>query len=506
MSPAARRVMNTDAGAAGPTGVWRPGPVAEPAPVPHTIPDDDRPAPAHHLGLALLLVVAAQFVLQLDFSIVNVALPTIQRQLHFSPADLQWVVTGYALTFGSLLLIGGRLGDVVGRRKLLMIGLGVFALTSLSAGLAQDSLTLIVSRFAQGASAAMVAPMALASVTDLYAEGPGRVRALGIFQGATAAGASTGIVLGGILTQYIGWRAIFLVNPPIIAVLVVAMVRFLPRQAPNANATRLDIPGAVLATVSIASLIYGLSEGQQKGFGAPVSVAALIVAAVLGVAFVMVQRHARAPMVPLNVLAEPARRVALVVMVIMGAVVAGYVYFTSLYLQKVLHFSPLLTGLALIPATATVMVVSVLLTRRLLARYGTKPLLAAGLFAVGVGQLWLSRIDAGGSYGVNVLGGLVFTAFGMGLVFPTASVAVTSRMGPSERGLAGGLFATAQQVGQAVGLATLATVAATYSAGAHGSLVRGYDLSFLISVGIVAVAFVIVLLPRHPPDTAAGPT
>jgi MFS family permease len=176
------------------------------------------------------LVSAAQFVLQLDFSIVNVALPTIQRELGFSPADLQWIVTGYALTFGSLLLLGGRLGDVVGRRRLLMTGLILFGVTSLSAGLAQTSLALVISRFAQGASAAVVAPTALAPVTDLYAEGPGRARALGIFQGATAAGASAGIVFGGILTQYVGWRSVFLVNPPIIAVLVVAIARVLPRQ------------------------------------------------------------------------------------------------------------------------------------------------------------------------------------------------------------------------------------------------------------------------------------
>ena len=204
---------------------------------------EDRPVAIENLGWALALVVAAQFVLQLDFSIVNVALPTIQQQLQFSPADLQWIVTGYALTFGSLLLFGGRLGDVVGRRTLLITGLVLFGVTSLSAGLAQSSLALIVSRFAQGASAAMVAPMALASVTDLYAEGPTRVRALGIFQGATAAGATTGIVLGGVLTQYVGWRAIFLVNPPIIAVLIFAMIRVLPRQGPQRNSPAPRHPG-----------------------------------------------------------------------------------------------------------------------------------------------------------------------------------------------------------------------------------------------------------------------
>jgi len=285
-----------------------------------------------------------------------------------------------------------------------------------------------------------------------------------------------------------------------ITALIFAMIRVLPRQGRRGTAPRLDIPGAVLATVSIGSLIFGLSEGQQRGFAAPLTLAALTLAVVLGVAFVVVQRRSRAPMVPVSVIADPTRRIALIVMVLMGAVVAGYVYFTSLYLQKVLHFSALFTGLALIPATTTVMVVSILLTRRLLARFGTRSLLLAGLLSVGAGQLWLSQIDVSGTYAVNVLGGLLFTAFGMGLVFPTASVAVTAGMAPSERGLAGGLFATAQQVGQAVGLAALATIAAARTVNAHGSLVSGYQLSFLVSVGIVAVAFAAVVVRGRVPS------
>jgi EmrB/QacA subfamily drug resistance transporter len=451
-----------------------------------------------HVGWALGLVAGAQFVLQLDFSIVNVALPTIQNELHVTPANLQWLVTGYALAFGSLLLFGGRLGDLVGRRKLLMTGLVLFGVTSLGAGLAQNSLTLIIARFTQGASAAMVAPMALASVTDLYTEGAARTRALGIFQGATAAGASAGIVLGGILTQYVGWRAIFLVNPPVIAILLIAMRRLLPGHVSTGRAPRLDILGAVLATGSIAALIFGLSEGQQRGFATAPAVTALVVAVVVGAAFVVAQRLVPAPMVPTNVIADPSRRTALVMMLLMGGVVAGYVYFTSLYLQRILHFSPLRTGLGLIPATVTVMITSVLLTRRLLARFGTKPLLLAGLVFITCGQIWLSRIDVGGSYAVNVLGGIVLTAFGMGLVFPTASVAVTSGMGPTERGLAGGLFATALQAGQAVGLAVLATIAASRTDSQHGSLVSGYRFSFLVATGVVVLAFAVVLFGRIP--------
>jgi MFS family permease len=340
--------------------------------------------------------------------------------------------------------------------------------------------------------------MALASITDLYPEGAARTRALGIFQGATAAGASTGIVLGGVLTQYIGWRAIFLVNPPVIAALLVAMRRLLPSHVSAGRPPRLDVPGAILATGSIATLIYGLSEGQQRGFATAQAVTALVAAVVLGGAFIVAQRRVRAPMVPTSVIADPSRRTALIMMLLIGGVVAGYVYFISLYLQRILHFSPLRTGLGLIPATVTVMITSVVLTRRLLARFGTKPLLLAGLVFVGCGQIWLSRIDVGGSYAVNVLGGIVLTAFGMGLVFPTASVAVTSGMGPTERGLAGGLFATALQVGQAVGLAVLATIAAARTGSEHGSLVSGYRLSFLVATGVVVLAFAVVLTGRIP--------
>jgi EmrB/QacA subfamily drug resistance transporter len=456
-------------------------------------PDDDGESTDRRLGLALGLVVAAQFVLQLDFSIVNVALPTIKRELDFAPADLQWIVTGYALTFGSLLLFGGRVGDLFGHRRVLLVGLVAFGVASLAAGLSPTSLALIVSRFLQGASAAFVAPQALAIITDLFSEGPARARALGIFQGATAAGASAGIVLGGILTEFVGWRSVFLVNPPIIVVLAIAIRRVVPTQARRSGA-RLDVAGAVLATVSIALLIFGLSQGQQHGFTDAIAVTSLVVAVLLGVAFVIVQKRGKAPMVPLSVLTDPARRAALSTMLLLGAVVAGYVYFTSLYLQDVLRLSPLQTGLALIPATGTVTVTATVITRRALARFGVRMLLLVGLLFTGLGQLWLFTISDTGSYQVNVLGGIMLTAFGMGLAFPTASVAVTSGIGPSERGLAGGLFVTAQQVGQAVGLAALATIAAARTSTHNGSLVSGYKASFLVAAGVVVVAFSIVVI------------
>jgi MFS family permease len=476
------------------------------------------PTADRRLGLALFLVSTAQFVLQLDFSIVNVALATIQREFGVSAADLQWIVTGYALPFGALLLLGGRVGDLTGHRRLLVSGLALFGVTSLAAGLAPDAGLLIGARFAQGASAAFVAPMTLAAVTDLYPDGPGRARALGIFQGATAAGATTGIVLGGILTSFVGWRAIFLVNPPVIVVLALAILRLLPADGPRlaprpagAARGRVDVSGAVLVTASVAALIFGLSQGQQRGFASPLALAPLAAAVAGGTAFVIVERRVAAPMVPLAVLADRARRVALAVTFTVGAVVVGYVYFVTLYLQKVLGFSPLEAGLGLLPATLTVMATSILVARRVVARFGAGVVLAAGLLSIGLGQAWLTQLSVSGSYAVNVLPGVLLTAFGMGLLFPTASVLATARVTSRDRGLAGGLYAASQQVGMAVGLAALATIAAartrTATAAAHlpaalgpagnaasAALVSGYRLSFLVSTGIVAAALVATLL------------
>jgi EmrB/QacA subfamily drug resistance transporter len=460
--------------------------------------------------LVMTLVCAAQFALQLDFSIVNVALPTIQRELHMAAAQLQWLVTGYALTFGSLLLVGGRLADQFGRRRLLAVGLILFAIASLACGLARWPAVLIISRVVQGAGGAMVSPAALSLLTTSNPEGPARTRALAIWQATTAAGATTGIIAGGLLTQYLGWRSIFLVNPPLIA-LMLALVGRLPAGRP-ARGDRLDIRGAALITGSLAALIFGLSNGQQHGFAAPATIAALAAAVVLGVGFVRAERTAAVPMLPLAVIAARTRRVAVIAMLLIGAVLAGYVYFVSLFLQKVEGFSPLQTGLALVPSTVTVVLTSTLGTRRLLARFAVKRVLLAGLVSMAGGQFWLAQIHPGASYAATVLPGLLLTSVGIGLALPTASVAITSGVSGRDQGLAGALFTTGQQTGAAVGLAVLATIAAARTAAvaaarsgaasgqtaaaaaAHSAsaLAAGYRLSFLVATGIAVLAIVVV--------------
>jgi EmrB/QacA subfamily drug resistance transporter len=451
-------------------------------------------------GLQMALICAAQFVLQLDFSIVNVALPTIQADLHMAAAELQWIVTGYALTFGSLLLAGGRLADVLGRRRVLVIGLTAFAVASLACGLAQWPVMLIVSRLVQGASGALISPAALSLLTTTNHEGPARTRALAIWQATTAAGATAGIVAGGLLTQYLGWRAVFLVNPPVILVMLL-LIRQLP--VGRGTGTRsFDPLGATLVTAAIASLIFGLSHGQQHGFTSPLTIAALVIAVLLGAAFVRVELTVSAPMVPLTIFSAAPRRAAVSAMVIIGVVLAGYVYFVSLYLQKVLHFSPVLTGIALVPSTLTVVAMSTLGTRRLLARLPAWQVLLSGLACLAAGQLWLAQITATSTYLVAVLPGLILTSLGIGLALPTASIAITSGVRSEDQGLAGALFTTSQQTGAAVGLAVLATAAAARTAHAGGSLVAGYALSFYIAAGIIVLAAVIVVLLMRPrPDS-----
>ncbi len=436
----------------------------------------------------LALVCAAQFVLQLDFSIVNVALPTIQRELGFAPAELQWIVTGYALTFGSLLLLGGRIGDLLGRRRLLAIGLVVFGLASLAAGLSISAGMLIGARLVQGGAAAMVSPSALALLAAGTAEGPARNRALSLFQAATAAGASAGVLAGGVLVSLVGWRSIFFVNVPIVAVLLVLVPGTIPRDA-TAGHPKLDLVGAALVTGSGAALIFGLSHGEESGFGSLPTLLAIAGAAVLAVAFVLVERRVAAPMLPFSYFRNATHRAAVGAMVLVGAVIVSYVYFVSLYLQRVLGFTPLLTGLALIPSTATIVLMTTLVTRRVIDRLGVKRVLLLGLGLIAAGQLWLATVHAGGSYLDNVLPGQIVASVGMALALPTAAIGATSGMAASEQGLASGLLNTAQQMGAAVGLAVLATIAAARTA-QTSSLSAGYSLAFVVATGLALVAVI----------------
>jgi EmrB/QacA subfamily drug resistance transporter len=446
-------------------------------------------------GWVLALTAIAQFVLQLDVAIVNVALHTIQRELGFTAVGLQWVVTGYALTFGSLLLVGGRLGDLIGQRRTLLAGLVLFGLTSLSGGLAHAPWLLVTSRIVQGCGAALVAPAALGLLTHAYTEPAARARALGIFQGGTAAGGTAGIVLGGILTQYAGWRWVLLVNPPVIVVLVGLILWRLPDTPGHARGGRLDVPGAVTVTGAVAALIYGVSEGELDGFGSPHCWGFVLLAVVLAAALVVVERTSADPMLPGAMLRDRTRVSMLGAVLIIGAVFAGYIYFIALYLQNILRYSAIETGIALVPATLSAFIAATQIARRLMPRMGPRGLLVLALALILIGQLWLAHVRPDGQYAVDVLPGIIFTPLGLGLAMPAASFAITSGAEPHQRGVAGGMFVTAQQIGAAAGLAILATVAATRT-DHTGSLVDGYRLAYLIGAALIVVGLIGLLAVR----------
>jgi len=431
----------------------------------------------------LVVLCAAQAILQLDYSIVNLALKTIQGDLGFSTAGLQWVATSYALTFGSLLMLCGRLGDWVGRRRLLVAGLLVFGAASLGCGLAGSAGTLVAARFVQGIGAAMIAPTVLALLTSIY-DGPRRSRALGAWAAAVAAGGTTGVIVGGLLTEYLGWRSIFFVNLPAVAVLVVLAMRVLP-QSHGDRGVALDPLGAALITLAIAAMILALTNGEQHGFDSPTAWLPLGIFAALVAGFVGNERRVAEPMISFRFLAVPLRRISTLTMFLVGGIVTAYTYFIALTMQHVLGLSPAEAGFAILPSGLMMFTTSMLLAHRLIARLGLKRVMLVGLATTGVAMLSFTQIDAGTSYASGVLPGLLLNSFGMGLLFPAISIGITGNLGPHERGIAGGLVPTAQQVGAAVVLAVLATLAAAVSRQDAGSLSAGYRVGFLGALALV---------------------
>jgi len=441
-------------------------------------------------NLALIVVCAAQFVLQLDFSVVNVALPSIKGGLGFSDSDLQWIVTGYALTFGALLLFGGRAGDLFGQRKTLLFGLILFGVGSIGAGLSPSPETLIAARFVQGAAGALISPAALSSLTLLFPDNPGRIRALGIWQGATAAGGTAGIILGGLLVELLGWRSIFIINVPVVIALVVLVPRVIPRAVARAHVS-LRIGPSLLITAAIALVIYALSNLEEFGPLNVVTLAPFAVGLVAATLFVVIDARSRDPLTPRALLASVQRRGALGVMLITGAVLAAYVYFVSLYLQDVLKLDPLLTGLSLLPATLTIVVLSSFVARRVIGKIGLKWTALIGTALLACGQSWFVFLSSTGSYLVNVFPALVLTAAGIGLLLPAVSIAATADVAADVQGQAASLLTTSQQTGAALGVATLATIAATRTA-TGASVAAGYSTAFLISTVAMLVALVLV--------------
>ncbi len=406
--------------------------------------------------LPLYLICAVQMLLQLDVSIVNVALASMDRELGFA-GGLQWVAGGYALAYGSLLLLGGRLADRLGHKPLLLGGLVAFALASLVGGLAGNPAVLVGARVAQGIAAAAVAPAALALLTTLFETPVERARALGFSQAAMAGGATIAVVVGGALVELFGWRAVMLVNLPLIAILLPLLVWRVPARG-GGTADRVSWLAPALVSLALCGVVSGLGLAETEGFTSPM-VNGLIAAGLgAGAAWLWLERRSAAPMLPVGFLASRQRVAALFTIFGLGGVMAGYVFFVTLYLQRVLGLPPFLTGLALVPSTVVVMSVSLLVGRTLIGKFGLKPVLLAGVALVMLGQVLLA-LAGGGSYWTTVLPGLVLTAGGMGLALPAGSVAFMAGVDERVRGTAGGLIVTGQQTGVAAALAVLVTIA-----------------------------------------------
>ncbi|NKR65219.1 MFS transporter [Rhodococcus hoagii] len=442
---------------------------------------------------ALAVLATAQFAVTLSTSIVNVALPSIRDGVGLSDTGLTWVVNAYGLTFGALLLLGGRAADLLGRRRVLLAGLALFAGAAVAAGLATTPWLLISARAAQGIGAAAVAPASLALVMGLFPAGPGRGRALGAWGTVTGAGGAAGVLLGGVLTQSLGWPWVFLTSALFAVAVLVATVALVPELPAPRNRICLDLPGAVAVTAGLVALVYGLGAAARTGWGGSEVLAAVAFAAALLAAFVLAERRHPAPLIPPRLFSSRQVVVANAVMAAVGSVWVGLFFFLPLYQQRVLGYDPLVTGLSQLPLAAANMIGSAL-TPRLARRIGPTPTLLVGLFALAIGFLWLAGVSAHGTFATDLLGPMIVLGIGLGISFVRLTDAAVTGVRSEDGGLASGLVNTSRQIGGAVGLAVLGTFAAarTAASGAdHNPLValtEGYRTAFLVSAALVAAA------------------
>jgi EmrB/QacA subfamily drug resistance transporter len=417
-----------------------------------------------HLGLALFVIAAAQLMIVLDATIVNVALPQMQEALGFSGSGLEWVVTAYSLAFGSLLLLGGRLGDLYGRRRIFITGIAVFSLGSLLGGFATSEAFLLSARALQGAGAALAAPTALALVATTFPAGAPRNRALGVYAGMSGAGGAMGLLLGGILTTYVSWRWVLFVNVPIgVALMALAPIALVPSARRHG---RLDIPGVLTSTAGLALLVYGLTKAAAgpdgvSHWGDTIVIASLVAAAALLVSFVFIERRSRHPELPLRLLRSRRRSGAYVMMLLLGTAMFAVFFFLTIYIQTVWGYSPVKAGVAWVPFPITIIIVSLVVARVLVTRVGVRPLLMAGPLMAGTGFLLLSQLSVDGSYWPDLLPKLLLVGAGMGFMFVPLTLMVVSHVREQDAGAASGVLNVGQQIGGSIGLAAIGTIAWT---------------------------------------------
>ncbi|MFJ1730892.1 MFS transporter [Streptomyces sp. NPDC088254] len=457
-------------------------------------------------GAVLAAVAVAQFAVALDLSVVNVALPAIRTALGFAPLDLSWVVHVYALTLGGFLLLGGRACDLYGRRRLFVLGLAVFGLCSLAGGLAQAPWQLIAARAGQGLAAAAATPAALAMLTTTFPEGPQRVRALGVWSGVNAAGGALGVLAGGLLTQYAGWRWVMLINLPIVAVALALVRAGVPAEARPARRERLDVLGAVLATGGVGLLVTGVVRTDAQGWDSPATWTMLVAAAMLLAAFGVTESRASAPLLRLGLLRSRWVAGANVLVFFSTAGQFAAFYFVSLYLQQVLGMGAAATGAAFLPFSASLIAGSLVATRVTAARTPRASLVPGALLAA-AGLAWFAFISPDGGFLTDVLGPCIITGTGVGLVIAPIVAAATTGVAPHEAGTASGLMNSSRQLGGCIGLAALATIAAhrTGTATDPAAINDGYALGLAIAAALFVIAAVVAIsvLPRRQAETPA---
>ena len=419
-----------------------------------------------HLGVALLVIATAQLMVVLDATVVNVALPHIQTALGFSGSGLEWVVNAYALALGGLLLLGGRAGDQFGRRRMFVTGLLLFSAASLVGGLATSQAWLLAARAVQGAGGAIVAPTALALIATTFPQGPARNRAMGVYSGMSAAGGAVGLLAGGLLVTYVSWRWVLFVNVPIGIGAALAALVVLPGTAGRIRVPgRFDLAGAITGTGGVAALVYGLSKAATSPdgtshWGDASVLATLTASVVLLAAFAVIETRSRHALMPVRLLRSRDRAGAIVMMLAVGTIVSGVFFFVTLFVQELWGYSPLRTGMAFLPFAAALLVGSAV-AAQLVPRIGARPLLIAGAAASAGGLYWLSRMTEHGTYAGDLLGAALTIGVGLGLLFVPLSLVALARVGEADTGVASSLLNAGRQVGAAIGLAVLGTVAWT---------------------------------------------
>ncbi len=470
----------------------------------------------------LVLLCGVQFLDVVDSSITNVAFPSIQRALHFSQQNLQWVASGYLLTYGGLLLLGGRLADLLGRRRILVWGVVVFAVCSLAAGLAQSQDVLIAARVLQGVGAALMAPAALSTLTTTFREGRDRNTALGMWGAISGLAAAAGVFLGGVLSEGPGWRWVFFVNIPVCALALWASFRLLSSERSRARLSEFDLPGAVLATGGMLLLVFALIKAPDVGWDSARTVGMLAAAVAILVAFLLNERRHSHPLMPLSIFRVKGLVAADVTWLIGMAGFFAMFFFLTLYMQEVLRFSPLQAGAAYLPVTVC-LALAAGASSQLFARIGTRPVIVAGALVSAGGMYYLSRIPPDGSYVSDVLPGLVLMALGFGAVFVSVTTAANAGVPADKAGLAAGLLSASQQVGMALGLAVLSAIATARThdlLAAHDgrldALTSGYQRALLAcSLFVLAAALIAGRTPNSraaaqpilvPADAAPDPT